>query len=648
MSDKAAEPTPSPIQEPAAGAAPAAGTEFEFKAQVQQLLHLVVSSLYTNREVFLRELVSNASDALDKARLLELTHSDAGDREGEPAIDITVDEATRTVVVEDNGVGMTRDEVIQNLGTIAHSGTAEFLKKYSEIARKSEVEAAALIGQFGVGFYAAFMVASRVDVHTRSMLPGSDPIVWRSSGEGTFSVVPGEKEKPGTRIVLHLKDDESEFLKAWRLEGIVKKYSDFVPFPIRLDGKVVNQSAALWRLPKASVTNEQHAELYQHLTGGEIGKEPLLTIHWAAEAPVQFHALLYVPEKSTPDLFLLRKERQGLKLYAQRILIMESCELLVPAYLRFLRGVVDSEDLSLNVSREMLQEDRTAKQIEQQITRQTLKALKELSEEDPPRYARLWKAFGVVLKEGVASDWKNKDAILEICRFETLRGKPGGLSSLARYVDQKAADQKAIFYLTGPSREQLETSPHLEVFKKRGIDVLLLTDPIDEWLVKSVSEYQKLPLQSAAHGDLSFGEEKSGDERDEGERSKLEAAAKAVALALGDRVADVRLSTRLTETASCLVSREGDPGAHFERIMKMLDDSATAKKRVLELNPDHAVVRNLAKLVERDPASTHVGLWSEMLYEQALLSEGVVEDPRRLVKHIEDLLTEVSKSRVGG
>ncbi|MCC6527015.1 MAG: molecular chaperone HtpG [Polyangiaceae bacterium] len=633
------------VPTPEAGAAAPGATEFEFKAQVQQLLSLVVHSLYTNREVFLRELVSNASDALDKARLLELTDSDVADRGGEPCIRISIDKPNHTISIEDNGIGMTRDEVILNLGTIAHSGTAEFLKKYAEAMKKGESEAASLIGQFGVGFYAAFMVANRVDVHTRSLRKDGEAVLWRSTGEGTFTVVPGDRETPGTRIVLHVKEDASEFLEDWRLEGVIKKYSDFVMFPIELDGKVANRSSALWRLPKAKVSAEQHAEFFKHLTGGELGATPLLTLHYAAEAPVQFHALLYVPEKATPDLFLLRKERPGLRLYAKRVLIMESCELLTASYLRFVRGVVDSEDLSLNVSRELLQEDRTAKQIEQQVTRQVLKALQELADEDAERYGKLWKAFGVVLKEGVASDWKNKDALVALCRFESLKHKPGELVSLKQYLGERGAGQEAIYYITGPSREQLVESPHLEVFKKRGIDVLLLSDPIDEWLVKSVSEFDKVPLRSAAHGDLELGSDEPA--RDAGQKDALEAAAKAVAAALGDKVAEVRLSKRLTETASCLVSREGDPGAHFERIMKMLDETAAQKKRVLELNPDHPFVKNLATLVARDPQASHIALWAEMLYDQALLSEGVVPEPRKLVKRIEDLLVEVSRARVG-
>ncbi|MBI4700603.1 MAG: molecular chaperone HtpG [Deltaproteobacteria bacterium] len=622
-------------------------TQFEFKAQVQQVLDLVINSLYTHSEIFLRELVSNASDALDKARVLRLTREGLAEQQGEPAIEIELDAKARTLTIADNGIGMTREEAIDQLGTIARSGTTDFLKKMEGLGKHEGAESAIdLIGQFGVGFYSAFMVASRVDVQTRSMLPGAEPVLWRSGGKGSFAVLPGEREAPGTRVTVHLKEDADEFCHDWRVEAVVKKYSDFVTYPIRLGGKVINRAAAPWRLPKAQLSLQEHGEFFKHLTGARLGDEPLVTVHYAVDAPVQFHALLYVPPRATPDLFLLGRERPGLRLYARRVLIMESCESLTPGYLRFLRGVVDSEDIPLNVSRETVQEDKAVRQIEAQLTKQVLKALKELSEQDADRYEKFWRAMGPILKEGLATDWKNKDAIAELCRFESLQGGPGKLVGLGDYLAAKPESQKAIYYLTGTDRKGIERSPHLEIFRQRGIDVLLLADPIDEWVASALPEFEKVPLVSVAHGELDLGGEKPA--AGETEDKRTDAAVKAIRLALGDRVDEVRPSTRLTDSACCLVSKTGDPGANLDRLMKMLDEKAVEHRRILEVNPNHPLIKNAAALAERDPGSSHLQLWAELLFDQALLAEGVVADPAKLVSRIQDLLVQVSSAVVGG
>jgi molecular chaperone HtpG len=620
--------------------------QFEFKAETQRVLSLVINSLYTNNEVFLRELVSNASDALDKARFLQTSERDAiNEQEGDPTIDITVDSDNNTLTIEDNGVGMTREEAIDNLGTIARSGTGDFVEKMAEFAKKAKKEdALELIGQFGVGFYSVFMVASRVDVETLSMRKDSKPVLWRSTGEGKFTVLEGERTTPGTSITVHLNEDAEEFAKKWRVEAIIKKYSDFVMFPIRVDGEVANKSSALWRMPRSQVDEEQHAEFFKHITQGRHGDKPQVTIHYSVDAPVQFSALLYIPEAAALDIFMFQKERPGLRLYAKRVLIMESCEKLLPAYLRFVRGVVDSEDLDLNVSRETLQENRTIRTIESQLTKQILKELGKISDNEEERYQTFWKQFGMVLKEGLSIDVKNKDAITDLCRFESMKSG-GELISLKEYIEQKPEGQEAIYFITGTEKAQVENSPHLEVFRKKGFDVLMMTDPIDEWVVQSIGTYSDCKLESVVHGKLEIDEE---HDRDEEDQSQLEAGAKAVALALGDKVADVRLSTRLTDTAACLVSKEGTPGANMERIMKVLDDRAEQRTRILEINPDHAIVKNLATLVARDPQSSHIQLWAELLHDQALLSEGLVEDPARLVRRLQELLTESSNTVLKG
>ncbi len=613
--------------------------ELPFQAEVQQVLGLVINSLYTHKEVFLRELVSNASDALDKARFLSLTRKDTAEQVGEARISIKLDDDARTITVEDNGVGMTRDEVIQNLGTIARSGSLEFVKAYAEAAKSRET-GLKIIGQFGVGFYAAFMVASRVDVRTRSMLPGSEPVVWRSTGSGTFTVLPGEREHAGTEIVLHLKEDEREYLQVWRVKEIIKKYSDFVQFPIYVNDELMNRSSAIWALPKSQVTDEQHTEFFRRITGFD-AQTPLARVHMSVDAPVQFHALLYVPEKAPLDLF--SKDRRGLRLYAKRVLIVEDCDKLTPPYLRFLRGVVDSEDVPLNISRETLQEDKNLSQIQQQLTKSVLRSLKELSESDPERYEKVWTEFGRVLKEGIAVDWKHKDDIAELCRFESLKSAPGKPIALRHYVDAMPADQREIYYLTAPTRRSAEESPHLEALKRKGYDVLILIDPVDEWVVQSLTEFDKRRLKSAAHGDVDLGDESSQKTED-----AAAPALEAVKAALGAKVKDVRFSRRLTDSASCLVAAEGDPGGNMQRIMKMLDSAVEEMPRILELNPSHPIIQNLSTLAAKESGTERVKQWSELLFDQALLAEGIVKEPALLVKRIQSLLTDVTSLAVSG
>jgi len=620
-----------PRPDPITSVGPA--TEHVFQAEVQKVLALVIDSLYANKEVFLRELVSNASDALDKARLFGATNEGATPQEGEPKITITADDGARTLTIEDNGVGMTQEEVVQNLGTVARSGTREFFSKHKDALKEG---GQSLIGQFGVGFYAAFMVADRVDVATLSMAQGAEAVVWRSAGSGSFSVAKGERKMPGTTIVLHLKDDQKDFLRGWRLKEIIKRYSDFVPFPIEVDGAQANTAKALWTIPKSQVTPEQHAEFFKHLTQNQLGDAPLLTVQISVDAPVQYQALLYVPPKAPFDMF--KQERESLRLYAKRVLIVESCDKLTPVWMRFLRGVVDSEDLSLNVSREMLQENATLQKIEQQLVKQVLKALGDLAKEDADKYAIFWKEFGRVLKEGVTLDWKNKDAILDLCRFESMQSKGGDLKSLRAYVTAMPEEQKEIYYVTGIGRRAVEASPHLEAFKKKGWDVLFLTDPIDEWVVQAASEFDKKKLVSVAHGSLDIGTDQEAPKPE----NEPTLALQAIKNALGDKVKDVRFSKRLVDSASVLVADEGQAGANMERIMKMMDDRAQQAKRILEVNPRHPVVMNIAILAKTELHSDRVKAYGELLYDQALLAEGVVENPAALVARIQDLLVQAT------
>ncbi|MSP25354.1 MAG: molecular chaperone HtpG [Myxococcales bacterium] len=636
---------PERVSEPAA-------EQFEFKAEIQRVLSLVINSLYQNPEVFLRELVSNASDALDKARFLGLSESDVVmPLEGEPAIALVLDKEKRTLIIEDNGVGMTREEVVEQLGTIAKSGTAEFLARFSDAAKKvGQEQALELIGQFGVGFYAVFMVASRVDVDTRSIKRGSEPVLWRSTGEGTFSVTAGERAQHGTRITLHLKEDSAEFAEKWRVSRVIEKYSNFVMFPISIDGAVVNRSSALWRLPRSQVTPEQHAEFFKLITDGAAGDAPRLTVHYAVDAPVQFHALVYVPVTTTHEMLMPQQKKQGLRLYARRVLIMESCDKLLPPYLRFLRGVVDSEDLDLNVSRETLQDNRSVRQIEQQLTRQVLKGLTALAKDDPESYSALWRTFGIVIKEGITIDWKNKDELATLCRFSSLMCARDEVTSLAAYVARAPEAQSQIFYLTGVDLALLDKSPLLEAFRARGIDVLLMTDPVDEWVMNALPEFGGKKLVSVAHGEVdldAIAPPKEVPVEDADLDELVGHAVRAVGRVLSGKVESVRASRRLTETASCLVARDGEPSANLVRLMKMMDENAMgAQQRILELNPNHPMVRNIGTLAARDPESTKLVLYGEMLFEQALLGEGVVEDPARLARRIQELLLESTERAV--
>lgn len=602
--------------------------ELPFQAEVQQVLQIVINSLYTQREIFLRELVSNACDALDRARFLGLTRSDIKHPDGELAIRITLDKENRCLVLSDNGVGMTRDEACKNLGTIARSGSSEFLRLHRDLAKQKD-DALKIIGQFGVGFYSAFMVASRVDVDTLSVLPGSEAVLWRSSGAGTFTVLPGTRQQPGTTITLHLKEDAAEFVESFTVREVIQKYSDFVHFPIFLGDEQVNRSRAIWSLPKGQVSDEQHTEFYRRLSGAA-EQEPLLRVHYSVDAPVQFNALLYVPEKAPWDLYT-RERRSGLRLYAKRVLISEHVEKLAPPYLRFLVGVVDSEDLSLNVSRELLQEDRTLQKLEQQIAKQVVKALKELADTDAAKYERLWKEYGRVLKEGVSSDPKNRDTLVELCRFQTMRGAADAQISLAEYVKQMPAEQKEIYYVTGVGRRSVEKSPHLEAFRKRGFDVLFLVDPIDEWLVHSLPSYGEHKLVSVEGAELPVA-------ADQPAPSEAPHAIAACKLALGARVADVRSTHRLIESASCLVAAEGGVSANLERMMKLLNRQEGESPRVLEINPEHAIVKKLDQLAKVDPHSPQAVLWAELLLDQALLADGTVPDPAALVDRIRNLM----------
>ncbi|MEZ4383254.1 MAG: molecular chaperone HtpG [Nannocystaceae bacterium] len=625
-------------------------SKHEFKAEVSALLKLVTNSLYTNREIFLRELISNASDALDKARFEALTNRALIGRDLTPGITIEADPEQNLLVIEDNGVGMTQEEATRNLGTIAHSGTLEFLeklRKQQETGQKPDVN---LIGQFGVGFYSAFMVADRIDVYSLSAHDGHAAVLWSSTGDGTFTTAPTKRQVRGTRIEIHLKEDATEFAERLRIENIVRRYSNYVMHPITLqmlkdgvrdgDGEQINEAAAFWTRSPKDLTDEDYQGFYKHVMGGFVmpGDEPIAHLHFSADAPIQFSTVLFVPGRPPADLF--NEDRKSLTLFARRVMIMENCDKLLPVYLRFMRGVVDSEDLPLNVSREMLQENRALAGIRKALTRKVLKLLATLAEDEPAKYKQFWANFGQVLKEGIHTDHGHHDELVDLLRYKTSDGGDDAIS-LAAYVEAMPEGQEAIYYITGDNPDALAHSPHLEACRSRGYSVLLLTDAIDEWVVQDLKEYKDKPLRSVSQGDLDLGDEE--DEAAEEAAKEIETTITRATELLKDQVKEVRASKRLTESPSCLVDDEGDLSRNMERILKMANQAVPTRKRILEINPSHPFVTSLNSIATQNPDDPRVGTWIELLYDQASLAEGQVTDPAGMTRRLQSLLTEVAK-----
>jgi molecular chaperone HtpG len=623
-----------------------------FQAEVTQLLDLVINSLYSHKEVFLRELVSNASDALDKLRFRALTEPDLT-KDGAPLeIRISADKAAQTVTIEDSGVGMTKDELVKNLGTIAHSGTRGFLETMKQAGKAD----ANLIGQFGVGFYSAYLAADRVDVVSRAA--GSDDAFrWSSDAKGSFKVEPTEMAGRGTQITLHIKEEQKQFLEEWQLRDLVKRYSDFVSYPINLrvtkrvgtgdEAKnelvfeAVNRASALWQRPKAEITEEQHDEFYKHLTHD--GDGPLARCHFTVEGNQVFTALLYIPKHA--PMVELDADRRGVRLFVKRVFIMDDCRELLPQWMRFVRGVVDSDDLPLNVSRETLQDSQIVRTIKKQVVKKVLDSLDEMAKSKAEEFATFWKAFGVTLKEGLATEWEHRERLSKLLRYPSSKGD--GMVSLETYVARMPTGQEAIYYVFGESEKALAASPHIEALKKRGYEVLFMTDPIDEWATDSLREFDKKPLVSAMRADLKLsesGDEKKGREENEG---KLTALTKKIREVLGEHIADVRVTDRLTESPVCLVVQEGEHHAFLEQVLKSHGRAVTASKRTLEVNPAHPLVLALRELCEREPESPRLVEWIELLHDQALLTEGSrIADPNRFAKRMTDLLSQAAKAAV--
>jgi len=614
-----------------------------FKAEVQQLLELMIHSVYSDREVFLRELVSNAADALDKARFLSLTRSDLIDAHDIPGIRITTDAEAGTVTIDDDGIGFTEEEAIDNLGTIAKSGTKAFLEQM-----KGDSAAPTLIGQFGLGFYSAFMVADEVVVESRSALPDAKSITWTSDGKGTFSIGEGTRETRGTSITLKLREDASEFADDTRLSHIVRKHSNFLAWPIHVGEEQANSGKALWADPPSQVSDEEANQFYKTIAMD--WRDPALRVHVSVDSPYQYHALLFVPSERPYDLFNPEAPR-GPRLYARRVLIEEHARELLPDWLRFVRGVVDSEDISLNVSREMVQKTAVVQRIRKALTKRILKELGKFAsaeveevaegEEPNPTYEDVWRQFGALLKEGYYhehSAWGEQ--LLPLLRFNTAGHDDGtGLMSLAEYKEAMPEGQDAIWFLTAESREAALTSPHLEGFKKRGFDVLLLTETVDEWFVNSLSEFDGVPVKSVARGELELEEDE-----DDSEKADLSGLTPWMKDYLGEAVSGVRTSTRLTDSAVVLVDDDQGLSSNMERILRAANqDVVGGAKRILELNPRHPLIQNLAKLHEAE-RTDDAGQITTLLLDDAMLLEGTVKDPSAMGRRLQDLLVKATEA----
>lgn len=626
-----------------------------FQTEVKELLHLMIHSLYSNKEIFLRELISNASDAADKLRYAALTNPSLYEGDTELKVIITFDKEARTITVSDNGIGMTRQEVIDHLGTIAKSGTREFLASLSGDNAKD----AKLIGQFGVGFYSSFIIADKVVVNTRHAgTPANEAVRWESAGEGDYVIETIEKPTHGTEIILHLRKDEDEFLDDWRLRHIINKYSDHLNLPVQMkkisepkdenatekvvseEFETINRATALWATPKNEINEEEYSAFYKHIAHDF--EDPLDYNHTKVEGKLEYTTLLYIPARAPFDLFQIEHKR-GLKLYVRRVFIMDDAEQFLPRYLRFVKGIVDCADLPLNISREILQQNKQVDSIRAAISKRVLGMLEKLAKDDKEKYAKFWTEFGRVLKEGPAEDFANREQIAKLLRFSSTHNDSQAQEvSLDDYVSRMKPDQTKIYYITADTFMSAKNSPHLEIFRKKGIEVILLSDPVDEWLIAHLTQYADKPLQSITKGSLDIEDLKDEEVKKEQEKTETEFAdiTKQIKDALGERVKEVRLSQRLTQSPACIVSDENDMSSHMQRILKATGQALPVVKPILEINPKHPLVLRLK--AEKD--QQRFSEWSNILLDQSILAEGgQLEDPANFVGRLNTLFVELAK-----
>jgi molecular chaperone HtpG len=627
-----------------------------FQTEAKQLLHLMIHSLYSNKEIFLRELISNASDAADKLRFLALANGGLYENDPDLKITIDVDSKKKTITITDNGIGMTRDEVVDHLGTIAKSGTAQFLQNLTGDQKKDSQ----LIGQFGVGFYSAFIVADKVEVLTRKAgEPASHGVHWESSGEADFTVEAIDKPTRGTSVILHLKKDEKDFADLWRLRGIVKKYADHISLPVMMekqdfDGdadkendekkekeyEAVNSAKALWTRPRSDVTDDEYKEFYKHITHDYA--EPLDWSHNKVEGKLEYTSLMYIPKKAPYDLWH-RDGARGLKLYVQRIFIMDNAEQFLPLYLRFVKGVVDSNDISLNVSREILQQDPTVDSMKAALTKRALDMLDKLKKKEPEKYLEFWTQFGSVLKEGPSEDTVNKEKIAKLLLFSTTHTNDAKQTqSLEDYVSRMKPEQKKIYYIASENHNTAKNSPHLEVFRKKGIEVLLLSDRVDEWLMSYLLEFDGKSLQDVTKGELDLGELDTQEEKEQHKVAdeKAKPFLDRIQAVLAERVSEVRVTHRLTDSPACLAVGEHEMGAQMRKIMEAAGQKVPDSKPVFELNTEHPLVQKLDRETDED----RFGELASILFDQACLAEGrQLNDPAAYISRLNKLLLDLSR-----
>ena len=620
------------------------GETREFKTEVRQLLDLMIHSLYSNRDIFLRELVANAADAIDKARFESLTHPEMAKKW---EIRITPDKKAKTLTISDNGIGMTQDEVVENIGTIAKSGTRAFLKLLEEQGSKKE-ELPELIGQFGVGFYSAFMVAGEVVIVTKKAGSDAPAVRWSSRGEGEYELDSAEKSEPGTEITLHLKEDAQQYLESWKLSGIIHKYSDFIEYPIvmpevkvnedkteTVTDRVLNSQKAIWLRKPSEITEEEYKSFYSHLSNFG-GTEYLKAIHLSAEGTSEFKALLFLPKQAPFNLLMPDLQKRGLQLYVRRVFITDECKELIPDYLRFVCGVVDSNDLPLNVSREILQENPQLARIEKAVTAKVLGELKKLLETDREAYAGFFREFGRIFKEGLHTDFANAEKLKDLVMYESMNTESGKMITLGEYVEAMPESQKEIYYITGEKRESVASSPALEYFRSKGYDVLFMTDPIDDWIMQQMFQYRKKNFKSIAKGDF---EVEGAAETLKAAQEKFAGLVEFLKKALGDKVGEVRFSARLTDSPCCLITEGNALSPHLERLFKAMHQEIPESKRILELNPKHPLIEAMFELSKQSDKAPELEMYAKVLFDQALLTEGSpLPDPAAFAREVTKLL----------
>lgn len=615
----------------------------EYQAEMQKVLDILVHSLYTEREIFLREMISNASDALSKIQFTALTANEILDKDAELEINVSFDKDNKTLTVEDSGIGMAKEDLIENLGRIASSGTLRFLQEAKDANNSPEN----LIGQFGVGFYSVFIVANRVVVETRSYKESESAWQWSSEGTGNYAIEPIEKSNRGTKITLHLKDDADEFCAEYRLESIIKKYSDYVPFPIKLKEKTVNKVTALWTQSKSELKQEDYNEFYKQISHDF--KEPFFHQHSSIDAPIQYYSVLFVPEEVNNEV-LYARESTGIKLYAQRVFIQSENKNLLPPYLRFVKGVVDSEDLPLNVSRESIQHNKLLEKIKKSLVSRLLKEFQNLADTNVEKYNELWKKYGIFLKEGISADFSNKKKLVELLRFNTsVSEKAEDLTSLKEILGRMREEQKEIYYVVGTSREAILHNPNLEYFKKNRLEVIYLYDHIDDFLMSDLREYEGKTLKSISQADVdAFKDDKDENKENAVPEEDAKGVIEFIKGQLGDKVADVVESKRLVGSPCSLVNPKDGMSSHMEKMMKAVNKEFEISKRNFEINMSHPLIHNLSNLLKKDDKSEFAKQYVTQLYNNALLVEGLLENPLEMLPKIYSLMEDASNYHLKG